>query len=55
MEVLSQCRYCGAHSSEEVCPTCQESLSTMSTLVRNSPDKPLLREAIDRVIDRAPS
>jgi hypothetical protein len=55
MEVLSQCVYCGAYSHEAVCQNCQESLSTMSNLVRHSPDKPLLKEAIEQVLDRAPS
>ena len=55
MEVLSQCLYCGAYSRESVCPNCQESLSTMSNLVRNSPDKPMLKEAIEHVLDRSPS
>jgi len=53
MEVLSQCRYCGAYSSEEICLNCQESLSTMSILVRTSPDKPLLKQAIDQALDRS--
>jgi rRNA maturation protein Nop10 len=55
MQVLSQCRYCGDYGLEEVCTNCLESLSTMSNLVRHSPEKPLLKQAIDEVLNRAPS
>lgn len=55
MEELIRCRYCGDLTPDAVCKNCHEVLSTMTNFARNSPDKPLLQEALKEVIDRTPS